>query len=67
MRKQSYFLENRVSYMIRHFLYDFMSFTLFIVFVLGCVIVGKPLYFVDNIIGSRNVDRLINFFELFAK
>lgn len=61
------FLENRVLYVLRHLLYDFISFTLFIVFLFACTIVGKFLYLIDSITGSRSVDRLIIFFEMFAK
>jgi hypothetical protein len=48
-------------------LYDYVSFVLFLVFIGICVIVGKPLYFVDQKLRTRMVERLIRLFEFFAR
>jgi hypothetical protein len=48
-------------------LYDYISFVLFLVFVAICLIIGKPLYYIDKRTGTHLVEQLIRFFEFFAR
>jgi hypothetical protein len=48
-------------------LYDYISFVLFLIFVIICLVIGRPLYYLDKIMKTRMVDHLIHFFEYFAR
>jgi hypothetical protein len=48
-------------------LYDYSSFVLFLVFVTVCVVVGRPLHFIDKKLRTRMVDSLVRLFEFFAR
>ena len=61
------FLSNRFYENGRMLMYDYISFMLFLVFVVICLIIGKPLYYIDKKTGTHLVERLIRFFEFFAR
>ena len=61
------FLSNRFYQKVTTLLYDYCSFLLFLVFVVICVVVGKPLYYIDKKLRTHLVERLIRFFEFFAR
>lgn len=61
------FLSHRFYTRATTLLYDYLSFVLFLVFVAICLIVGRVLYFLDKIWCTHFVERLIRFFEFFAR
>lgn len=48
-------------------LYDYISFLLFLAFIAVCYVIGRPLYFMDQKLHTRMVERLIRLFEFFAR
>jgi len=61
------FLSRRFYTRATTLLYDYLSFVLFLVFVAICAVVGRALYFLDKKWGTHFVERLIRFFEFFAR
>lgn len=60
-------LSNRLQNQVSTLLYDYLSFVLFLIFVGICLLIGRPLYFIDRQLNTRLTDRLIRFFEFFAR
>lgn len=63
---KSHFLNRKPIEVLRIILYDYVSFMLFIVFLLICILIGRPLYAIDKALNTRNIERLIRLFEFFA-
>lgn len=61
------FLSDRLYTKVSTLLYDYLSFVLFLVFVALCLIVGRPLYYIDKKLRTCMVERLIRFFEFFTR
>ncbi|MEY3239525.1 MAG: hypothetical protein RIR11_963 [Bacteroidota bacterium] len=66
-KENSLFLSIRLYKNGKMLLYDYISFVLFLVFVAICLIIGKPLYYIDKRTGTHLVEQLIRFFEFFAR
>ena len=60
-------MKTDISNELYRILYDYVSFVFFLAFLLLCILIGKPLYFLDRVFNTRSVDYLIRFFEFFAR
>jgi hypothetical protein len=65
--REPFFLISSLGYRLRTLLCDFLSFTTFLLFHLILGIVGLPLLAIDRRFRTHGVDRLIRFFEFFAR
>ena len=61
------FLSQGYQYKVVQFFYDYLSFVLFLVFVLICFVIGRLFYLIDKILKTNLVNHLIRFFEFFAR
>jgi hypothetical protein len=61
------FLSNSLQYKVSQLLYDYLSFVLFLVFVLICFVIGRPFHLIDKAFNTSLVNHLIRFFEFFAR
>lgn len=66
-RSKAQFLSTNGCYKAVQTLYDYLSFVLFLVFVVICFVIGRPLNLLDKILKTQMVDHLIRFFEFFAR
>jgi len=65
--REPWFLSSGIARPLRTLTYDFLSFTTFLLFLPLCLGVGGVAHFVDRRWGTRWVERLIRFFEFFAR
>ncbi len=67
MAREPRFLSGGLIRPLGTLLYDFFSFTTFLLYFPICLIVGGPAYLLDRTLGTRCLDRLIRILELFAR
>ena len=65
--REPWFLSAGAVRPIGTLLYDFVSFTTFLLYWPLCLLVGGVAYGIDRAAGTRLLDRAIRFFEFFAR